>query len=284
VEDDGEDKDDTKDADADGKSGPDSAVKSKDKKKSKKEDKGMSGGKVAAVAVGGVVAGALTAGVGLLAGMIVVGMGAAGGGAAAAMTAGDGKERTLILASDSYHEAENWVNAIEGQIHELGDQILGLPNAGSSSSQRRSRSHSVRPEVRLQEVEDWITTSKWKIYDVYEGVRLLQIAQAPAGDAVNAQAKGNTAVRNTATAFQSLAGLKCEGVPCMRVNIGINASTADTFSSIINFSNSLQTGIIKSVRTIENIDNFTDVIHLKLEPMFLYPTWTGAHLLLFLSL
>lgn len=167
------------------------------------------------------------------------------------------------------------MNAIEGQIQELGDQVLGLPNTGPGKRERKVRNHAVRPEVRLQEVEDWITTSKWKIYDVYEGVRLLQIAHTNTDASPVPASTTAASVKNTTTAFTSLAGAKGEGVPCMRVNIGINASTADTFSSIINFSNSLQTGIIRSVRTIESIDNFTDVIHVKLEPMFLYPTWTG---------
>jgi hypothetical protein len=274
VEDDGNDKDDTKETAADlDASAHESGGKHKDKKKKEKE--GMSGGKVAAVAVGGVVAGALTAGVGLLAGMVLVGMGAAGGGAAAAMSNSEGKERTLLLASDSYHEAENWVNAIEAQIQDLGDQILGLPQMGGGAKGRKMRSHAVRPEVRLQEVEDWITTSKWKIYDVYEGVRLLQIAATPAD--TSAPTSPSASVKNSTSAFASIAGARAEGAPCMRVNIGISASTADTFSSIINFSTSLQTGIIRSVRTVESIDNFTDIIHLKLEPMFLYPTWTGEY-------
>ena len=44
------------------------------------------GGKVAALAVGGVVVGALTAGIGLMAGMMVVGLGAAAGGSVALST------------------------------------------------------------------------------------------------------------------------------------------------------------------------------------------------------
>lgn len=260
-----DDKDDATEANKDG----DSKHKT-GKKKDKKEEKGLSGGKVAAVAVGGVVVGALTAGVGLLAGMVVVGMGAAGGGAAMALSSGEGKERSLVLASDSYHEAQNWRNAIESQINDMGDHLLGF---GGHDALRRNRNHAaVRPEVRLQEVEDWITTSKWKIYDVYEGVRLLQISH-PDAQTHSQNSSGGATVRNNLTAFAS--NKQPDEAPCMRVNIGINASTADTFSAIINFSNSLQTGIIKSMRIVENIDNFTDVIHVKLEPMFLYPSWTG---------
>lgn len=240
----------------------------------------MSGSKVAAVAVGGVVVGALTAGVGLLAGMMLVGMGAAGGGAAAAMNSTENKDRILILAADSYHEAENWVNAIETQIQDMGDQFFGLPNVPNNNNRiitRKIRNQAIRPEIRLQEVEDWITTSKWKIYDVYEGVRLLQIVRTV--DTTNTTTSTTSTSTNILTSSSSSFNNNTT-IPCMRVNIGINASTADTFSSIINFSNSLQTGIIKSMRIVESIDNFTDVIHLKLEPMFLYPTWTGKEFII----
>jgi hypothetical protein len=33
---------------------------------------------------------------------------------------------------------------------------------------------------------------------------------------------------------------------------------------------------VKNIRIVENIDNFNDIIHIKLEPIYVYPTWTGA--------
>ena len=57
-------------------------------------NKNMSSTKIAALAVGGVALGAVTAGVGLLAGLLVVGIGAAAGGGAAAFTS-DMKEYHL---------------------------------------------------------------------------------------------------------------------------------------------------------------------------------------------
>ena len=88
-----------------------------------------SGGKVAALAVGGVVVGALTAGVGLVAGMVVVGIGAAASGGAAAITQNKGdKEKYLTLACDTYGDAERWIHAIENQIKEIGDALSDFPN------------------------------------------------------------------------------------------------------------------------------------------------------------
>lgn len=226
----------------------------------------MSGGKVAAVAVGGVVLGAVTSGIGLLAGMMVVGMGAAAGGGAVAMnqSSGEHKEKVLQLACDSFHEAENWVNAIETQIHEMGDHA-GAP---IGSQVYRSRKHNPRPEIRLDEVEEWITTSKWKVCDVYSGLRLLTINNGVDDEQSYFNSFFNSFGRGSSSAEASAA-------PCMRANIGVNGSAADTFSGIINFSKSLRTGIVKNIRIVENIDNFNDIIHIKLEPIYVYPTWTG---------
>lgn len=252
---------------------PDGKDKSKSvrKKGSEKDEKSsmMSGGKVAAVAVGGVVVGALTSGIGLLAGMMVVGMGAAAGGGAVALnqsSSSDHKERVLLLASDSYHEAENWVNAIETQIQDLGDHALGSPTVGGMQSQFRSRKHNPRPEVRLDEVEEWITVSKWKLCDVYQGLRLLSLST---GDRDDEQTYFQSFFTNRSSENPQSAA------PCMRVNLAVNGSAADTFSGIINFSKSLRTGIVKNIRIVENIDNFNDIIHIKLEPIYVYPTWTG---------
>lgn len=139
--------------------------------KESKTKEGISGTKVAAVTVGGVVVGALTAGVGLLAGMTVVGMSAAaGGGALLYGTNAEGqKEKYLMLASDSYHEAEMWTTALEAQISELNDSILGFSTAARNRTpqqllaRHRRRSFVSRPEVKMQRVEEWVKSSKWKV-------------------------------------------------------------------------------------------------------------------------
>ena len=69
----------------------------------------------------------MTSGIGLIAGMVVVALGAAAGGSTLALNQvlGD-SERYILLACDSYHEAEMWVHAIESQIQEIGDNLLDL--------------------------------------------------------------------------------------------------------------------------------------------------------------
>lgn len=66
-------------------------------------------------------------------------------------------------------------------------------------------------------------------------------------------------------------------LPCLRANVTVNASAIDVFSHISNFTNSinLKAGLIQSIRMVAHIDNNTDILHIKLQPVFLYPTWTG---------
>lgn len=229
--------------------------------KSKNISGNTSGNKISATTAGGAVVGALTSGVGFLTGMAAVGVSAAATSAAQILDAD--RDLNLVLATFSYHEAESWVNALESVIHDFSDTNIApdTPNTSAnpampkrSNTRRGSVYHNqvIRPEVRLSEVEEWITTSKWKVYDVFEGLRLLEVVH-----------HGEASVASTSESY------------CMRVDIPVNASAADTFSGIINFSNTLLTGIVKSIRIVEVIDNFTDIIHLKLEPVYIYPTWTG---------
>ena len=141
----------------------------------KKEEKtGSNGGKVAAVAVGGVIIGALTAGIGLLAGMMVVGLGAVAGGSAVALSNYQTeKEKTLVLACDSYQEAERWVNVIEAQTRALANSSVGS-NFIPGRINRSSRKHEAPSSVRLEEVEDWVKSSKWRVWTVDQGLRIFE--------------------------------------------------------------------------------------------------------------
>eukprot|EP01031_Cornospumella_fuschlensis_P030035 gene30035-36273_t len=172
------------------------------KKDTKKDDKGMNPStKVAAAAMGGVMLGALTSGIGLLAGMMVVG--AAAGGSAMAMTQStDGKERYVLLAADSPDVAQAWVTELETQIQLLTSHSLPLP-----SKKALRLPQAIHPDVRIEEVEDWVLNTRWKVYDVHKGLRLLapDAADAPAG-----------------------------GFACLRANVQLPASPFDAFSFISN--------------------------------------------------
>lgn len=235
-----------------------SLLSSKDAKKSAKKegrkDDSRTGGKVAAVAVGGVMVGALTAGIGLLAGMMVVGAGAAAGGSALAMsTAADGKERVVTLACDTQDDAEAWVAALEATIQELAGNVLQQPLTRSKKGRAVA---SIHPEVRIDDVEDWIANTRWKVFDVFEGLRLLQ----PDSEE--------------------------QALPCLRTSATVNAAAIDVFSFISNLTNSTNSssssssskagGLIQSVRMVAHIDNNTDILHIKLAPVYLQPvSWTA---------
>ena len=83
-------------------------------------DRNLSVGmKVAALSLGGVVIGALTAGVGLVPYITVVGLAAVAGGGAVALQFRKPSDSRLILAAESMQEAMDWKTAIERQIARL---------------------------------------------------------------------------------------------------------------------------------------------------------------------
>jgi hypothetical protein len=64
-------------------------------------------------------------------------------------------------------------------------------------------------------------------------------------------------------------------LPCLRINVALNSSTSDVYMTIMNYPPNCRSGIIKSVSLVEYIDNNTDIIHIVLDPIYIYPTWTG---------
>lgn len=215
------------------------------------------GSKVAALAVGGVVVGALTAGIGLIAGMMVVGMGAAASGSAVAMNQSvNEKEKQIYLACDSFNEAELWVHALEGQIRALGDGILGHGYGGIGGHGKgvNVKAHVPPKEVKLEDVQEWINASKWKVYSIKHGLRIFQ--QVSGG--------GNSG------------GIVDKGIPCLKVCIGVNGSVSDVFMLVMNFPPRAGAGgVVRGMRVVEVLDNCTDVVHLVFDPVFLNFTWTA---------
>lgn len=239
--------------------------KSKGKKKSSKEG---TGAKVAAAAVGGAVLGALTSGVGLLAGMMVVGMGAAAGGTAALSGSSEIEEKTIYLGFDTFDLASQWHSALETTIQDLADHVSGVPISKRKNTKSRSIKSAPHPDVRLSELEEWMNQTKWKIFDTYEGIRILE-PYIPQDDSVPYQ-EAYFQSSNTAS------NLDYDTSPCLRVNLNINGPVAETFSAIINASEAIKTGMVQEMKVIHSIDDNTDIVHLKLHPIFLYPTWTGT--------
>ena len=301
--------------------------KTDDTNGSKKNDNGqLSGRKVAALTVGGVAVGALTAGIGLIAGMMVVGMGAAGGGGALALSRmGGDKDKEVFLACESYHDAEMWVQAIEAQLRSLGDNVLGMTYVPSHiPSHVGSRRHAPPPEVRIDEgnsgciptthlmthsmtytlrhthssthtlcyilVEEWISSSRWRVWSVRDGIRLFEqtfdegIGGSSSG--FSSGAGGFTSAflglgnphhgsSSSSSASGSSGSTDLSSPPCLRINIPVNGSALDVFMAVMNLPPACRTGAVKSIRVVESINNYTDVVHIVLDSAYTFPTWTA---------
>lgn len=235
----------------------------------KKEDRSntLNGSKVAALTVGGVVLGAFTAGMGLVAGMMVVGMGAAAGGSAMAMTqTSTDREKQVFLACESYHDAEVWVQAIESQLRVLGDSthdqayVPGKIRLGF-------RRHAAPPEVRIEEVQEWIASSRWRVWSIRDGLRVFE--QSNYDDASSSNGHGSGGHNGYDNGLTS-------APPCLRVNVNVSGSALDVFMCVMSLPPACRTGTIKSIRVLESINNYTDVVHIILDPVFLNPSWAGT--------
>lgn len=236
----------------------------------------VSPGRVAAIVVGGVVVGALTAGVGLIAGMVVLGVEVAASGAVVASSSpgkGD-KEKFLTLACDTYGDAERWTHAIEGQISELGAHLVGYGSLKDGSIMKRR--NAPPPEVRLEVVEQWMRSSKWKVVDVVDGTRIFELTEK--SDSSSDTVKDNIGVgigvgASTPTSKNAYNDIDAD---LLRVNVPIKGSPSDVFTTLMNFPAACRTGVINSYRVVESMDNQTDIVHITMKSEYIHPTWTGT--------
>ena len=121
--------------------------------------------KVAALAVGGVVVTALTAGVGLVPYITVVGMTAVAGGSAVALQFRDNRrplDSRLILACDTNAEAYEWKYAIEKSINKLEEKCKPMLPP------------SIDPFIISSIIGMSTVGGGWKCVCVKEGMRVLE--------------------------------------------------------------------------------------------------------------
>ena len=119
--------------------------------------------KVAAVAVGGVVVGALTAGIGLVPYITVVGITAVAGGGAVALQYRKPTDSRLILSCETFEEATSWKLWIEKQVEELERECQPMLPA------------SVNPEIIAGIVGMNVSTGDWRKVGHLEGMRILEL-------------------------------------------------------------------------------------------------------------
>ena len=220
-----------------------------------RSDDSNAGFKVAALALGGVVVGSLTAGVGLLAGLVVVGVGAAAGGSAVALAQlqpPPRKPEVLSLAVENVEDAKLWVQAIKSQI----DDLIVQRNSTDSTTSR------IPSAVDIFEIENWITSTKWKVDSFVDGLRIYNLPH-------------DEPVRYRSSIISTWLSPSFPPLPCKRICVPMNASPIQVYECIREFPASCCTGVVKSLRIVEVIDRFTDVVHLTLNEVYLAPTWTG---------
>lgn len=120
------------------------------------------GAKVAAIAVGGVVVGALTAGIGLIPYITVVGITAVAGGGAVAWQWRRPLDSRLIMACDTMEEAMEWKTAIEQQVNKIEETLKpALPS-------------TVDPRVISSIIDRTTIGGTWRRVDVCEGMSILE--------------------------------------------------------------------------------------------------------------
>ena len=113
-------------------------------------DRNLSVGmKVAALSLGGVVIGALTAGVGLVPYITVVGLAAVAGGGAVALQFRKPSDSRLILAAESMQEAMDWKSAIERQIARLEENRKPMLPPSANAQGDRDYLHDISCEHSL---------------------------------------------------------------------------------------------------------------------------------------
>ena len=129
------------------------------------QDSNMSKGvKVAAVAVGGVVVGALTAGIGLLPYITVVGLTAVASGGAVLSQYRRPSDNRLILACESMAEALEW------------KEVLGLQISYIDSSRRSHLPQLLNPQIisNMIEMNAMMGGRRWKNVGTIQGMSILE--------------------------------------------------------------------------------------------------------------
>jgi hypothetical protein len=244
--------------------GEDDDGKRGDKKKSArkrsdlKEEKNASSMSKVAIAVGGTALGALTTGMGVLGGMMLAGS-AVNTNEKTTAQRNEKREKNLTLACDSFADAEKWVGSIQAELRRIG-------GCGDLLSSDILTADSAPPlEMRLEEVEDWIRSSRWTVRKITHGLRIFELIDQDATAIDSIKVPGGGASSSS----------RKSALPCMRVTIPMNGAPTEVFSTLMNMPPACRTGVIKSYRLVETLSQFVDVIHVTLDMVYMFPTNTA---------
>ncbi|MDA7675243.1 START domain-containing protein, partial [Akkermansiaceae bacterium] len=257
-------------------------------------------------------------------------------------------DRHLILACDTYHDAQMWVHAIDSQLIELQGQVPGATlslsssttyiansnaNAGTGASVSASASginsmhisntkrpngnkkyekkYAPPPGIRIREVENWIRNTHWDLHKIIDGVRILSPRYAACGSGTGTVPSSSSKSRsdvNGATNSNSKSGWNHDDdndnsnnnngdggsssgngndqqgkdeslpLPCLRINMPVKGTPEQALNNILELTNANLSGPIQSIRLVEKMEPYLDVIHVLLDSisMELSPIKTGT--------
>uniref|UniRef100_A0A7R9U5S4 PH domain-containing protein n=1 Tax=Pinguiococcus pyrenoidosus TaxID=172671 RepID=A0A7R9U5S4_9STRA len=181
---------------------------------------------------------------------------AAGGSAGLYAASQDHLDRGLFIAFETSQEAEEWRNAVEAQVRWCDGYINSGANSSGSNGlisfggKLLSITADAPPpaEIKLAHVGTWTHNTNWVLDKVTQGLRVFKDEAAP---------------KNTNLLTRKAA-------------VSVKATPLQAFVALLSMPPDLRRGCVESVRIVETIDDHADVIHMKLRPIDLGPTWTTA--------
>lgn len=195
------------------------------------------GMKVAAVAVGGVVVGALTAGIGLVPYIAVVGAAAVASGGAVAYQYRRPSDSRLILGSESFQEAAAWKAAIEEQILKL------------EATKKPMLPETADPDVISRILGNSSVGGGWTKVGQCEGMRIMQ------------QTDFKNQSNFTEDMLLSLSGGQSTPPPagrlCRKTQILVSCSPINAFLSLMELTWPSPKG---SIRVVQQVDDHVDIL------------------------
>jgi hypothetical protein len=169
-------------------------------------------------------------------------------------------ERSVILACESYDEAEAWVAAIEDTVTCLQ---TGLTQAELLQSSASRQAHTPSLELRLATMDEWVRASHWKLFSIDNGIRILELDT----DKMSNKPVGSSSLSSSSKESQL--------APCLRVDIGVPVPAPDVLSALLALPPACRTGCIKELHILESVSPNCDIVHIVLEPIFTFPTWSA---------
>jgi len=224
------------------------------------------GAVVASVAVGGMLVGGFTAGLGLIAYLAIVGAASAVGGGTYAYQSAAAMENRLVLTARTREDAEAWKLAIEAEVAQCEGRRPAPPLG-----------------VDLDLVQDWMDLkgSKWCVERVLHGLRVLR--EIPRSPRVRRGTMHSTTARKVQVSVQAtplevfltvMAGLSGR-----RLQTDLASTAASPYgpggaptvahedwrSSLVPCT--VLGRVVESARVVDKLDEHTDVLHLTFRPV-----------------